>query len=781
MENIHSTVLATFPESTDGSHLYTIGQWYFKFLSSEEDKVTLTFPYYNKKLVEKSFLYCKTFLLALRLAQQSEIKNFEGLSLFDINKYRKNPRLQVQDYILDYLKEDHSSILWQNNTLTSKNRFLPVFKRCQLISKNLLRDIDESFHLFSAISQSQLITFPVFIDLTTSFLTLRNNNEEIRSMVRFLDVDILTSDNPSDIATQAKLLRSLSYSDQIILRYPYHRNIHTWLIQSHSKTIELNFNTRFYFDPTLNKRKEVIFLPLELRKRSRFPIVHPIKYFQIYSTGHDKVMFDLFLDLKDEWDQCGLNKFLEPFPKYWLMFVNRGKNVEEWKNLFSKTYPSANRLPIINKVYHLIEELWHLDWISNYLKNASESINFVFPEMVGHKEKRLELAYNFFQNYVRSMDSSTTFSTEVVHDRNNQVLNGFDLISTVNILQETCGENFLLPDFMFFSYRPWLLFYIYLFQKEALVNDTRERLDLFEKKHIERSLEELKEVSAFTKVELKKYHSKFSIPEEDLSDYEESLPEEDFDMNDDEDNYQPRNISLDTKISDKILITTREKSVELHPSDKIYTYNLSLKEISAEELKPGDLFFTVKDSSELVKKESFLSKWTDIPEEVKLYQSLLYENNDAYYDLNRMGLNYAGGEKYFKTNYCLQRHEISENKFILPRKRKYWKIICEFLGIDSHTMNMAFVAYYGRTKSENIKTLIKDIFKLMIERNLFDQLHTPETIVEISKIVKKYEFIFEKVEDFNLDEITESILKSISKELTTVVQEVVSIKIISNE
>ena len=44
--------------------------------------------------------------------------------------------------------------------------------------------------------------------------------------------------------------------------------------------------------------------------------------YKIVNTNHTKKLYDLFKSFKEQWAQQELNKFITPFPKYWLLFIN---------------------------------------------------------------------------------------------------------------------------------------------------------------------------------------------------------------------------------------------------------------------------------------------------------------------------------------------------------------------------------------------------------------------------------------------------------------------------
>jgi hypothetical protein len=203
-----------------------------------------------------------------------------------------------------------------------------------------------------------------------------------------------------------------------------------------------------------------------------------------------------------------------------------------------------------------------------------------------------------------------------------------------------------------------------------------------------------------------------------------------------------------------------------------------LTSINAKYLIPGDLFFTNADIYKLLDKNNVFDKLSEIPQNVLNFQFQLYCIPNAYSKLNKLGLSYSTGEAYFNSTYCLAGDKLNNQSFKLPRKWKFWVIICEFLNIDFNEMNLAFISYYGATKRNQIKQLYKRVFSYLIENNSFGMIDNPKTKYDVEQIVSEYKDIFEQVKDFDL---TESILNSISNELLSVINEVESIKLINNE
>ena len=158
---IHNTTL-DFLNEKDNGKLRTIGFWYFNFLKSNSDKLRLHLPYYSKDFTITAFNYVRAFTIIFNLVKNQKLSDFEGTCLFDIFNYSKDKR--AEELTLEFQKQKDNLLLWQKDTITKLDTFLPVFKKEEIKSYNKASVIKNTFKLFKSIRNSSIIDFPTHIE-----------------------------------------------------------------------------------------------------------------------------------------------------------------------------------------------------------------------------------------------------------------------------------------------------------------------------------------------------------------------------------------------------------------------------------------------------------------------------------------------------------------------------------------------------------------------------------------------------------------------------------------
>ena len=137
---------------------------------------------------------------------------------------------------------------------------------------------------------------------------------------------------------------------------------------------------------------------------------------------------------------------------------------------------------------------------------------------------------------------------------------------------------------------------------------------------------------------------------------------------------------------------------------------------------------------------------------------------NVYNTLEKYGLVYKT-EKYFNGKYVLNEEDYTSEKFILPKMKDNWKIICEYLGISSIDSNQAWISYYGRRQINEIKGIYEHIFNLCIDSGYLTEADNPELINKIAKFLEEKKEIFEEGEGANTMDLAKSIISAIISEL----------------
>jgi len=98
---------------------------------------------------------------------------------------------------------------------------------------------------------------------------------------------------------------------------------------------------------------------------------------------------------------------------------------------------------------------------------------------------------------------------------------------------------------------------------------------------------------------------------------------------------------------------------------------------------------------------------------------------------------------------------------------------------DHSAQQLAFVAYYGRSKQNELKKMYKSIIDLLLENNWIGTIEDPSIITSVSELVNQYNNIFKTIDTIEIREISESVISTILAQLKFT--EINTIKTIENE
>ena len=467
-KKIHSVIIdfLKLENNYELDKLEILGNWYFRFLISSEEKLNLHIPFYSIDFTLVAYRYVRCFTILYNLLKQDKITQFEGTCLFDI--FNKSSRADINDLILDFLNQKDDLSHWGENTLTKSDKFLPVFDKKEVIEIGDSKTIRNTFELFKSIRNSDIIDFPIQIGLKEQILSFNNINDvdgDFISENQFL----LTTRMHRKEAIQRKKEMTGDFKNYISIKYPYSVKPTFPLTEIGQKKLNLIFNNRFAHNDIL---EDDIFL-----LKNENSLKTNLKY-TIVDSGHSKELYDDFKYFREEWGSLTLNKFTTPFPKYWLLFLNRSLTKEEWVEQFKKDFPAVAQKPIIRTIEKIIEQVIGLNWIE---KVITDKTNIFFPDLKSNRKKRLEIVYNNFKKHVCSLYPNVKFIDSM--DSNNYenliVLDAFNIIDLVNKNDSINGTgiNITVPDFLYFGYQPWIKYHLLNYQFTPLINGLRENLD----------------------------------------------------------------------------------------------------------------------------------------------------------------------------------------------------------------------------------------------------------------------------------------------------------------
>ena len=201
--------------------------------------------------------------------------------------------------------------------------------------------------------------------------------------------------------------------------------------------------------------------------------------------------------------------------------------------------------------------------------------------------------------------------------------------------------------------------------------------------------------------------------------------------------------------------------------------------VLASQIKKGDLILEKSILNEIISKDDFFNRLTEIPDSVKQFRYELGKIKGIFNILKKRGLNIET-EYYFMKGYVSTQLDFISQDFKLPRK-KDWMIICDFLGIDRSDMNMAYVARYGLRRKNRIKALYQSFINTFIENNFISETQNPSVISEFNLILSDFQDIFPKSSDFEPEELIKSMIDNIINEIDKLVKEIKEVIFIYNE
>jgi hypothetical protein len=345
------------------------------------------------------------------------------------------------------------------------------------------------------------------------------------------------------------------------------------------------------------------------------------------------------------------------------------------------------------------------------------------------------------------------------------LLDGFNIINTANILQYHTNLKILIPDFLFFGYQPWINYHLLNYQYDSLLSPKRASLDDNFSLNSNVFVEEKKKIIENIKTEVIKYKKKYKLEETDIEKEEMSVYSQDIVFTNEEE-FEP-NFNAKEKINDKelVIVTTRNQEYKFKASSQVLLRMNSIISCSASQLKVSDAFIPVAEIRNTIDRDYVINKLSRIPESVISFQAELSKSANVYNILKNFGLEYTN-EKYFNDKYVLKEKTIVKDRFILPKRKNNWKIICEYLGINTSDMYQAWISYYGSKDINEIKNIYMHILNLCMENDSLKEIENPKFLNMIAAYLETKKSVFEDDEETNPADLAKSIISSIVNEIS---------------
>jgi hypothetical protein len=135
---IHNVVIDCLNKENNNT-LEVIGLWYYRFLKSDEEKLSLYLPFYSKEFAKLAFTYVRLFTVVFNLLKKEELTEFKGTCLFDV--FSESSQTELDDLTLDFSEKKENFSIWGEDTHTKMDSFLPVFIKEELIEFDKLNTI----------------------------------------------------------------------------------------------------------------------------------------------------------------------------------------------------------------------------------------------------------------------------------------------------------------------------------------------------------------------------------------------------------------------------------------------------------------------------------------------------------------------------------------------------------------------------------------------------------------------------------------------------------------
>lgn len=780
-DKIHDVVLETLEIQDKRPYiLEVIGKWYYVFLMSSQERLTLFLPSYDEKLLDIIYDYIRLLSLTYRLLKKNPVSNFEGTSLLNIFDYNtKRNNFSSEKSTIDFVKKSGNFLIWSDNIAVETNRFLPIFRKEQ-IENSHWRITYNTFRLFKSISNQGLINHPILIDFNLDLCLSINTGEKIKpyEYILFKTLKYDAHMPQEDVIEYEEELYNQDIVNLISIKYPYHKSIHDYLLNIGKKKFDLNINSRFSYNNL--QEHDIILLPEEIKPdNANLPVLIPD--FKIFDTNHNLEIFEILSGFKAHWNDYEFNKFTNPFPKYWFLFINPSLSKEDWFEMFKIDYPNVAEKPIINDIKKIIYLLHDLDWVKQLINDIKEPI-LLLPEIKGTRKKKLEKSLNSFKHYIHDLNNKVLFidNNEIdyyLKESNILLLDAFNIINLVNLLSKKSDFNVIIPDFIYFNYQPWIKYHILNYQYEPLLNPIREAIDAKFSNNKEKYQNSKLELIQNIKKDIINYRKKYKQENIEIEIENVNIEGEDIIFYNDEEIEFNNKVKKESENKEYLINTIQGIEYVEKGNTAILIRKNTLISSCFSQLSIGDNFVLQREVSSAINRDKLVDKLSKVPNSVIGFQIQLSKCNNVYNTLEKLGLEYIGGSKYFNQNYVIDSNDFNTDKFILPKKKEHWKIICAFLGINSNDMFQAWVAHYGKKHLNEIKNIYKKIYDLCLKNNYLSEIENPDLISKVSIFIENNISIFENDEEINTKEIAKSILSSMTNEINF--QEVKEIKILN--
>lgn len=711
--------------------LFLIGSWYHKWLSSDINEFVLRVPYYKKDVVSSLIEYQYWLDLFIKITSLEPLSDLSGQGLFDIKAYTAADRYQRQnmDFMIDHHSSDSKMHQFGKDINVSTDRFLPLFQRDQTLGRE-----DLLYHIFTmlkVLGRDNLLPYPVKLDMDRNLTLFVKQTAESLTEKAFARM-LFTENFRDDDDKRDAVLDELSATDLqrcIVLTYPYHVDVSSAVInefRDHSKIFHISLANRFAH-AELDDHELILTNP-EVGKGQDEEIINVTDRFSVRKTGCCPELITTLRAFRYDWNLSKFNTFTTPYPVKWLLCVHKGHTLDFWKVQFTKDYPEISGQLLANS-RRIIELIYELNWIDHFL-SSDEQGTLVLPKSTIHAEVIISLKEHLSNRFEEIV---LTDEIDRVLAAGNRVylLDPFNIILFNNITLVGNPENFqiIVPDFLFYTYQPFIRYLALKYHFDALTGGLRERFDELYIEHLA-SWTALSETTLrAARQELRQFNSIASVKEEEeqLNEQLETIVDLSAAELVERTAVKERK-SYERALPNHIDIITDRRNLSLRPNAPVLIkQNGILIRTIATILDSGVMFIPIGEVIKNMDRKSMIDRLVTLSDKARNWHQNLkaLDDQDAgIFDLLKShGLSIS--KQTFEKDYLTSNEKSGE--LHMPRAKQDWMIICERLQItDSQT---AWNAVKCREDINLLKTAYSQIISLMIDTGSFG-INVSDTVLD---------------------------------------------------
>lgn len=742
--DIVSTVMRGHgPDINEERIFFIVGQWYYDWTLNDLPKLSLKVPVYKKELIKPFIDYLYWLDLILKLFRYEPSDDLNGFSLFDIRGYRYSDSYYQRNksFASEYLNSRAEAHFFEGGRLVSADRFLPLFPTEQIGGHK--SSIADAFYLFEVIGKTNIIPHTLALDLEknlTLIITEANLNSRSIAFGRFMDTDSI--DNDDDL--RDKVLDELVEKDIktcLILTYPYHVNVNSAIVnefRGRSRIFALELSNRFCHEEI--SEDQLVLTNAEAKAANSLNIIDVIHIYRVIKTNCNTHLVEALQQLRNDWHRAKFNIFTTPFPAKWFMCIHTGLELSFWEDRFKKDFYEVTG-QLLTDALNALSLIYKLDWIGNYLPRNKEA-TLLMPKTLMFQEVTSALKNHLIHSFKR-VGYSEEIGTLSKADSPILIIDAFNIILMNNIpaYQNVGKVRILAPDFLYYTYQPFVQYTGLKYHFEALIGGARILLDKQQPEFLEQWNLQGEELLEKSRKALRDFNtSKVITIEQDKRDEPLDKMELVSDLSRSEmleHVLREERRSARRKLPTYLEITTAtNRKIVLRPTSPVLIKkNGYLIRSIAAVLDDRSLFIPMDEIIKNLDIKNMVDRLITLSPGARFWHQrlrTLSQSEAGLYDgMASDGLSIS--KFTFEKDYL--QADTSSSELHLPRSKNDWKIVCDRLGIeDRHT---AWNAIKCRDDINRLRLAYSRIIEIMVDTGSFGINVNDQVIEQIASILSE--------------------------------------------